>query len=580
MVQSATTSTFNRVIEAKPHTSVYTMHKYFARRPWNVFRELIAHYTSPGDIVLDPFCGGGVTVVEALKLGRKVIGIDVNPLATYVTSMEVRPIDLDALEQAFGQVRRRVSQRILSMYRTTCSNCRAEAYADWTEWDESARKMLRIKYQCPACSYSGEKAPSEQDLKLTRQIDRDFESIVEQDHLSFPKTAIPVGDKTSSLLSQNVNHFYELFTKRNLLALSILSKEIDFIGRESEFLRFAFSSSLKWASRQSHLRGEIVEGWALHAYWIYPRSLEINLWNTFERRWQAVARGKRYSNRNIASCIFTNRFADLDSGRASCMIMTRNAASVPIPDQSVDTIITDPPYGGNVNYGELSDYWMIWHKDGNLIDKRDEVIINRTQAKKIGDYEKLLYAIFKECYRVLKTDRCLVSTFNSRDLKIVASFVLAASRAGFMLHPDGLLYQSPIRAYTTTFHAMQIGAFVGDFIFTFTKEKRAPPEIPPAQDELERLDRYVESLVNEEVQSEVAEPQVREKAYRALIPFLAKYSAVDIDACRAAVNFFEGQMRRQHDHFKTVRVKITSQRKQAFLSRRRKSSSAKATGRT
>ena len=116
------------------------MHKYFARRPWNVFGELISHYTSLGEIVLDPFCGGGVTVVEALKLGRKVIGVDVNPLATYVTSMEVRPVDIEVLEQAFNRVKRNLRQRIMSMYRTTCPKCKAEAYADWFEWDESAKQ--------------------------------------------------------------------------------------------------------------------------------------------------------------------------------------------------------------------------------------------------------------------------------------------------------------------------------------------------------------------------------------------------------------------------------------------------------
>ena len=518
-----------------------------------------------------------MTVVEALKLGRRVIGVDVNPLATYVTSMEVRPVDLDALEQAFSLVRRTVSQRILSMYRTTCPKCRAEAHADWIEWNESPREILRLKYECPACGHSGEKSPNEQDVKLAKQIDRDFESVIEQDHLSFPKVVIPAGDKTSSLLSHNINHFYELFTKRNLLALAILSKEIDSIGKESDFLRFAFSSSLKWASRQSHLRGEIVEGWALHAYWIYPKSLEINVWNTFERRWQAVARGKRYSNRNIGSCKFAESFADLDPGHATCMIMTRNSADLPIPDESVDTIITDPPYGGNVNYGELSDYWMVWFKDGKLIDKRDEVIINRTQAKKMEDYENLLHSVFKECHRVLKTDRCLVSTFNSRDFRIVASFVVAASKAGFVLNPEGLLYQNPIRAYTTTFHAMQIGAFVGDFVFTFVKTKRVPTDMPSAQDELKRLNRYVESLVNEEVHGGIAEPQVREKAYKALIPFLTKYSAIDIDSCKAAVSLFEGEMRRQDDHFKTIRTKITSERKRAFLSRKRKHTSTQAT---
>jgi hypothetical protein len=566
--QLATKTAFNRVIVAKPHTPVYTMHKYFARRPWNVFRELIYHYTSPDEIVLDPFCGGGVTVVEALKLGRKVIGVDVNPLATYVTSMEVLPVDVELLEQAFNRVRRNVRQRIMPMYRTTCARCKAEAYADWFEWDEPTKQILRLKYECAACGDSDEKRPTEEDNKLAREIERDFTSSIDREHLSFPRTAIPSGDKTSSLLSQGVNYFQELFTKRNLLALAILRKEIDSVQDTCEdFLRFAFSSSLKWASRQSHLRDKIVEGWALHAYWIYPKSLEINVWNTFERRWEAVRRGKRYSNRMIETCRFGQTFDDLSLGRANCLVLTRSSTDLPLPSESVDTIITDPPYGENVNYAELSDYWTIWFRDGELINKKDEIIINRTQSKKLEDYENLLQLVFKECYRILKVGRYLVSTFNSGDLRIVASFVVAASRAGFVLHPNGLLYQKPIRAYTTTFHAMQIGAFVGDFVFSFMKTKHEPIVVP-AREELTRINQYVENLVNEEVTGGIAEPQVREKAYRALIPFLAKYAGSDINACRSAVEFFEGEMRRQDEHFKSVRAKITSERRQAFLSRR------------
>ncbi|MGA2972468.1 MAG: DNA methyltransferase [Candidatus Bathyarchaeia archaeon] len=569
MDQQFTTSAFNRVIEAQSHTPVYTMHKYFARRPWNVFRELISHYTTQGEIVLDPFCGGGVTVVEALKLGRKVIGVDVNALATYVTSMEVRPVDIEVLEQAFNRVRRNVRQHIMPMYKTTCSKCKAEAFADWLEWDEPTKQILRLKYECPACAYSSEKRPTEADSKLAQQIEKDFDSTIDREHLSFPRTPIPPGDKTNSLRSQNVNYFSELFTKRNLLALAILRKEIDSIENTyGDFLRFVFSSSLKWASRQSHLRGEIVEGWALHAYWIYPKSLEINVWNTFERRWEAVKRGKRYSNRTIEACRFAESFEDLTRTRATCLILTHSSAYLPLPDESVDTIVTDPPYGGNVNYGELSDYWTIWFSDGKLIDKRDEVIVNKTQAKKVEDYESLLYSVFKECYRVLKNGRCLVSTFNSRDLRIVASFVVAASKAGFVLHPEGLLYQKPIRAYTTTFHAMQIGAFVGDFVFTFKKKKQETTMIP-AREELRRINQYVKNLVNEEVSGGIAEPQVREKAYRALIPFLAKYAGSDTDACRSAVEFFEGEIRRQDEYFKNVRARITSERRRAFLSRKR-----------
>lgn len=89
---------------AQGHTAIYTMHRYFARRPHNVFSYLIKHYTKPGDVILDPFCGGGVTVVEGLKLRRKVIGVDLNPMATFITKMEVMPVDLDDLEEGFRKV--------------------------------------------------------------------------------------------------------------------------------------------------------------------------------------------------------------------------------------------------------------------------------------------------------------------------------------------------------------------------------------------------------------------------------------------------------------------------------------------
>ena len=63
-------NTISTLIVAKAHTLVYTMHRFFARRPYNVFETLIKHYTNPGDVVLDPFMGGGVTVVESLRARR------------------------------------------------------------------------------------------------------------------------------------------------------------------------------------------------------------------------------------------------------------------------------------------------------------------------------------------------------------------------------------------------------------------------------------------------------------------------------------------------------------------------------
>jgi 16S rRNA G966 N2-methylase RsmD len=562
---------FSKRVEASPHTAVYTMHKYFARRPWNVFRELIAHYSSADETILDPFCGGGVTVVESLKLRRRAVGVDVNPLATYITEMQTKPVGLDALQQAFLEVSNRVKKEIKQLYATRCIKCGGVAVSDWIEWSEHDARILRLKYDCPNCRATLEKTPDQGDNVRIREIDENFTAVVKQRALWYPQTSIPPGDKTSSLLNRHIITFHELFTRRNLLALAILLSEINQVqdAEVRKFLGFAFSSSLKWTSRQSHLRGDIVEGWAMHAYWIYPRSLEINVWNTFERRVNAIRRGKEYSNEQIGSFFRRARnFNELRTGTGSCLILNRTATHLPIPNESVDAIITDPPYGGNVNYGELSDFWYVWLNNGRIMEKKYEAVVNRTQHKTLQAYEKLLYGVFTECYRVLKPNRYLVSTFNSRDVRVVASFITAASRAGFKLVPKGLLYQKPIRPYTTTFHAMQIGAFVGDFMFTFQRKQKTRPRASAGHQGITRLKRELITFMDKAANGRITEPELRESAYRILIPFLAKKSQADPRACKEAVDFFETIMSKHEGEFRELRRTITERRRRTFSSLR------------
>ena len=93
--------------ERSSFKAIYQMHKWFARRASCVFRAILLGALKPawkadgtptdlmeefyrnhgddpdpaGKVVLDPFMGGGTTVVEALRLGCRVIGIDLNPVA-------------------------------------------------------------------------------------------------------------------------------------------------------------------------------------------------------------------------------------------------------------------------------------------------------------------------------------------------------------------------------------------------------------------------------------------------------------------------------------------------------------------
>ena len=84
---------------AKVHGYTHDFYKYPARFSPHFVRFFLNALTEPGDYVLDPFMGGGTTIVEAAALGRFVIGSDVNRLARFVTRVKTTPLSRrDVLE--------------------------------------------------------------------------------------------------------------------------------------------------------------------------------------------------------------------------------------------------------------------------------------------------------------------------------------------------------------------------------------------------------------------------------------------------------------------------------------------------
>ncbi|HEX29189.1 TPA: DUF1156 domain-containing protein [Candidatus Poribacteria bacterium] len=127
--------------EGNAKKPIYRMHKWWARRLGSVFRMIIlAAFADQnestdslwqrfcngadlkGKIVLDPFMGGGTTIVEANRLGCKVIGVDVNPTAWFLTKKEIDPIDLEKLSAAFNRLEEKAGQFIKQYYQTICPN--------------------------------------------------------------------------------------------------------------------------------------------------------------------------------------------------------------------------------------------------------------------------------------------------------------------------------------------------------------------------------------------------------------------------------------------------------------------------
>lgn len=89
---------------AKRHFGV---HPYFTKQVWNVVQEYIKNFTKPGDIVLDPYGGSGVTLVEALILGRNAIHIDINPLANFIVENLISPVNTKAFAEEYELIEQR-----------------------------------------------------------------------------------------------------------------------------------------------------------------------------------------------------------------------------------------------------------------------------------------------------------------------------------------------------------------------------------------------------------------------------------------------------------------------------------------
>lgn len=74
----------------------HDFYKYPARFSPQLVRALIGHFTEPGDVVLDPFCGGATTLVEAAAMGRRAVGLDISPLAVFLSRVKTWPLDAGA----------------------------------------------------------------------------------------------------------------------------------------------------------------------------------------------------------------------------------------------------------------------------------------------------------------------------------------------------------------------------------------------------------------------------------------------------------------------------------------------------
>jgi DNA modification methylase len=452
------------------YKGIYSMHKYWGKKPHNIIRSFIECYTKEGQIVMDPFCGSGVTAIEALLAKRKAIAIDLNPIAIFITRATLLPVNPNDIEMEYYRIRDTVECNINELYLTRCTQCGATAVGTHFIWESDALK--KIWYHCKVCGErKGIKTPDQADYERVRTIE------AQKIPYFYPRTPLYENPRLNAYSGMTVA---DLFTKRNIMALSILLHEIEKVKYNliKDVLKFTFTSCLAQASKMIFVikhRGrtsgnaryekEEVGSWVT-GFWIPNERFELNVWRCFENRFRKVLNGKKEVFQHlIGSYLEAETFEDLIQER-NILISTRSATDLSIlPDESVDYIFTDPPHADRIPYMELSLIWMAWLQlEG---DFESEIVISnaKNRNKNIKEYQMRLGLAFKEMHRVLKNKRFISVVFNSRDAKAWDALITSCRDIGFeIIDIKHLKYSA-----NSVLQDSREGALRGDFIITFRK---------------------------------------------------------------------------------------------------------------
>ena len=116
---------------------------------------------------------------------------------------------------------------------------------------------------------------------------------------------------------------------------------------------------------------------------------------------------------------------------SSCIATASTTASLGIPDDAVDYVFTDPPFGENIYYADLNFLVESWHRV--LTNAAPEAIVDRFKGKGLTEYQRLMQRCFEEYRRVLKPGRWITVVFHNSRNAVRTAIQEALLAAGFVV---------------------------------------------------------------------------------------------------------------------------------------------------
>lgn len=401
------------------------LHPYFTKQAHNIVQNYIKYYSSPGEIVCDPFSGTGVVGSEAISLGRSAICVDISPLAEFMAKVLLsKDFDHRAYENAYNT--------IISKVGTLCE--KIETIGDINpilNFQNLPSWVRKINISTPSLN---RKLPRNADVATVR----------------------------------------ELFDQRQLLVGSLLKGEIDKVSNSQikETLQLALCGALA-RSNLTYLHSSSRGGSVLHnggpsifgeyRYHVPSKPVYVPMYEMFCRRVKYLKQIKTATN---------SIYSAPDNSKIFAKVIRGNTLELSdlVPKNSVDYIYTDPPYGAHIAYLDLATMWADWM--GWKItekDKKSEVIEGGDVGNSTKRYLELLNKSIEESYKVLKPGRWLSIVFQHKDSAIWGALVNGFKDIGFQ-------YRSTVvqRTFNSSIHKKKnpLNVLAEQLILNFTKSTR------------------------------------------------------------------------------------------------------------
>jgi adenine-specific DNA methylase len=271
-------------------------------------------------------------------------------------------------------------------------------------------------------------------------------------------------------LIHGFSRYRDLFNERQLFHLAHLGKAVAGVRDEGakRILSLAFSEHLAtncmYASYAFGYR-RISPLFSIHSYRHITRPVELNPWlrrigrgtfpNALHKVKSAIAfarepsdlvpqGGRRTSPRSEAVDVggVSASAREVLKGTSRAAITTKSSADMSeVADQSIDLILTDPPYFDNISYSELSDFYLAWPQCLGIAEPpyndrkksaplEENLAVTTRSIDGVEPYKRELTCIFAECARVLKRTGVCVLTYHHRSERAWWALGEALVRAG------------------------------------------------------------------------------------------------------------------------------------------------------